>query len=116
MTALLENRLRNDTAANLAGVRAGAVSTGEQIRQAEESRLTAGIQGLSDSLANQVLSLVTQGRGARTAGTTTSEEASTETTKTNTTGTTTSTTKDKKNPFESFSNLFSVLGQSNLAA
>lgn len=114
MTALLENRMRNDTASNLAGISAGARATGEQIRQSQEAQLTSGIQGLSDSLANQVLSLMTQVRGARTAGTATTNEEVNEST--NTRSSTSGSSETPSNPFSAFTDLFAILGNSNASA
>ncbi len=112
MAALLGNRMRTDATKELAGIETNAFAAGEQIRQAQQAQLTSGIQGLTDSAANQILSLINSTSGQRTAGTaTTAEERETQT-KVKSTGSSTS----KANPFEAFSNAFSVLGNSSLNA
>lgn len=62
MTTLLENRLRNETAANLGGVATSARATGEQIAN-------QGVVSLIDSLMKSVTDTVAVTRGAQTAGT-----------------------------------------------
>jgi hypothetical protein len=116
MSALLANKLRNQTAANLAGVNASARSTGEQIRLAQENSLTSGIQGLSDSVSNQILALVSGVKGARSAGTSTDASESQQDTVSKSTGITKSDSSSKDNPFDSFVDLFSILGKSSGAA
>lgn len=64
MTALLANRLRTDTASNLAGIGAQARATGEQIRTAQSQGQTSEIVALSNSIANQMLGLLDIGKGS----------------------------------------------------
>jgi hypothetical protein len=64
MAALLENRIRNDTAANLAGIQAQARATGQQIQTQQQSALTDQIGNLSGGIAGQIMNLLQTTRGA----------------------------------------------------
>ena len=85
MGALLANKLRNATAANLGGISAQATATGEGIRQSQQNEITTGITSTSSTLLQSILSLISGTRGADTTGTST--------TNTKTTGTESSKTK-----------------------
>lgn len=74
MSALLANKMRNVTAANLSGISSQATATGEQIRQAQQGQITEGIQGLGTSLSDQILKLIGTTRGASQTGQSTSVE------------------------------------------
>lgn len=104
--ALLANKLKNQTAANLAGINQQAVATGEQIRQSQQGQITEGIRGLSGDLANQILSLIQQTRGARQAGTSHSVEDSSGT----------GTASSSSNPFSALGDFFSGLRGARSAA
>lgn len=64
MTALLGNKVRNQTAANLGGIAAQARATGEGIRQSQFKSNTDNIRGLSGDLTSQILGLIQMSRGA----------------------------------------------------
>lgn len=98
MNALLANKMRNTTAANLAGISSQATATGENIRQTQQNSITSGIQGLGGTLADQLLKLIQGTRGASNTGQSTSHE------KTKGTGTDTSTSST--NPFTAIGNIF----------
>jgi hypothetical protein len=68
MNALMANKMRNTTAANLGGVFSQAYGEGEQIRQAQQGQLTEGIQGLGGSLVESMLGLIGATRGASQTG------------------------------------------------
>lgn len=109
MNRLLANRIRNQTAANLAGIASQAASTGEQIRLAGEHELTTGIEGLSTGLSDQLLKLINVTRGA-------TQSASGKTTeKTSGTG---SSEKDKGigGIFDGISSIFGAFGDARKAA
>lgn len=95
-SALLANKLRNQTAANLAGISAQATATGEQIREGQQGQLTEGIGNLGNSLVNEILGLLQSTRGARQSGTSTTNESSF--------GSGSGT--DKGNPFAGLSDIF----------
>lgn len=103
MSALLANRLRNQTAANLAGISSGAVATGEGIRQAQQQQITEGILGLGTSLSDQILQLIQTTRGAKNIGTSTTKE--------HTKGTGSSSGSSKGNPFSVFGDIFGSFGK-----
>lgn len=63
MAALLGNRLRNDAAANLAGIQASATAQGNQLLQQEQSNLTSQISGLSGDLVSSLNSLLSAAKG-----------------------------------------------------
>lgn len=98
MVALLGNKLRNTTAANLAGISAQARGTGEQIKTTQQSALTNDIAAMSNSLATQILGLIGQVKGGRVA-----EQVETQQT-TNTTSQQTTREDPWKNLFSLFSN------------
>lgn len=116
MNALLANKLRNQTAANLAGVEAEARATGEQIQQSREKQITEGITGLSDTVSAQMLGLISAVRGARQAGTQTTSEESYEESSEDKRTTSTGSQTTSSNPFSSFANLFSILGNAQKSA
>lgn len=62
MTQLLNNKIRNETAANLAGISASARATGEDIAN-------RGTAGLSESLMKGITDIIAVTRGAITQGT-----------------------------------------------
>ena len=101
MSALLANKMRNTTAANLGGISAEATATGEGIRQAQQGQITEGIAGLSGSLSDQVLGIIQSTRGASNKGTAKSKE--------HTKGTGTMAGKSQSNPFSAFANIFGSL-------
>ena len=76
MTALLSNRLRTDTAANMAGIAAQARSTGEQILSQQQQGLTSEVSTLSNSMVNQILGLLDVGKGANVSSTETQTKQS----------------------------------------
>jgi len=98
MNALLANKLKNQTAANIAGISQQATATGEQIRQGQQGQITAGIQGLSSTLSNAILDLIKSTRGASNTGKSESVE--------HTEGSGTMTGTQSTNPFSAFANLF----------
>lgn len=106
MNALLANKLRNETAANLAGITQQATASGEAIRQSQQSQITQGIQGLAGSLSDQILKLIQSTRGASTTGTSKSKE--------DTKGT--GTTQESQNPLGLLGSLFSSMGNARTAA
>lgn len=63
MAALLGNKLRNETAASLAGVKANATAQGQQIQQAEQANLTTQISGLSSDIMGNLNSLLAAAKG-----------------------------------------------------
>lgn len=98
MNSLLANKLRNQTAANLAGINQQATATGEQIRQGQQGQITAGIQGLSSTLSNAILELIKSTRGASNTGQSESKE--------HTEGTGNVSASQTTNPFSAFANIF----------
>jgi len=106
MNALLANKLRNQTTANIAGVNAQATATGEGIRSSQSNTLTQGIQNLSATLSQQILQLIQGTRGATATGTSTSKE--------DTVGK--GTTTEKSNPFDAIANAFGSLNSAKLGA
>lgn len=64
MNALIANKMKNTTAANLGGVFSQAYGEGEQIRQSQQSLLNEGISGMSGSLMQGLLGLIGATRGA----------------------------------------------------
>lgn len=102
MTALLANRLRTDTAANLAGIGAQARATGEQIRSTQSQGITSEITTLSNSIANQLIGLLDVGKGASV--------SSREETQQN--AQSTGTAQDQKSFFDRLSSTLSTLNQS----
>lgn len=100
MSALLGQKMRNNAAANLAGITSNARATGEQIKMQQGQALTGEIASLTDSISNQILALMQVGKNAATAAT-----ESSNTTQTNREGLGTS-----------FNNMFSVLRGSSLNA
>lgn len=65
MSALLGNRLRNEAAANLAGIVSNATATGNQIRQQESANTTGQINDLTGNLNAQLNSLLGVAQGGR---------------------------------------------------
>jgi hypothetical protein len=65
MAALLGNRMRNDAAANLAGIVSNATAQGQQIAQSEQESLTSQISGLSNDLAGQLQNLLGVAKGGQ---------------------------------------------------
>jgi len=59
---LVANKARNETAANLGGIIAGARAQGEQI-------LTQGLSSATDSIANQIANIIAGTRGSTVSGT-----------------------------------------------
>lgn len=99
MSALLGNKLRNQTAANIGGIASAATGEGEKIRIAGQESLTQGIGGLSEGLSNQILAMIQQTRGANMTGTSKTKEHSW--------GTGTSESKDSGGGFlDGFSKVF----------
>lgn len=98
MSALLANRLRNTTAANLAGISAEATATGEGIRQSQEKLATESIMGLSGGLSDQILSLIQSTRGASNKGKSKSIE--------DTKGKGSMSGSSRGNPFQGFADVF----------
>ena len=86
MGALLANKLRNQTAANLSGISAQATATGEGIRQSQQSQITEGIEGTSQTLLSSILELIGKTRGADTTGTSTTDSKTSGTQKSKTKG------------------------------
>lgn len=68
MNALIANKLRGQTAAQLGGVFSQAFGQGEQIRQAQQQQITEGVSGLGGQLAEMMLGLVAATRGASQTG------------------------------------------------
>lgn len=80
MSALLGNRLRNEAAANFAGIVSGAQAQGTQIAQAQQESITGQISGLAGGLGSQLATLLgaTQGAQSTTTGQSTSTGQSTQ--------------------------------------
>lgn len=106
MNALLANKLRNQTAANLAGISQQATATGEGIRESQQGQITQGIQSLGSTLASQILALIQQTRGAENKGVSD--------TKTHQVGT--GTASQSMNPLGAIGDMFSFLGKARSAA
>ena len=68
MSALLGNRLRNDAAANFAGITSQARATGQEIKRTDRESLSSQIQGLGGTLSQQILALLSAGKGAQAKG------------------------------------------------
>lgn len=68
MNALLANKLRNVTAANLAGITSQATATGEGIRQSQQAQITEGIGAMGGALSQNILQLIMATRGASQRG------------------------------------------------
>ena len=105
MNALLANKLRNQTAANLAGVNAQATATGEGIRQSQQQGLTQGISTLGTNLAGSILDLIKSTRGASNTGTSKSVE--------DTKGKGNVSGKETGNPFQGFADVFGSFAKSS---
>jgi hypothetical protein len=73
MSALLGAKLRNEAAANLAGISANARATGEQIKMGQQESLTGQISGLSGDLSTNLANLLAAAKGGsqQTTGTAT---------------------------------------------
>lgn len=88
MAALLGNKLRNENAANLAGVKANATAQGQQIAQAEQTSITGQISGLSQDIMGNISNLLAAAKGGTQTATgvanTTSNQAQQQTGATNT--------------------------------
>lgn len=65
MMALLGNRLRNDAAANFAGIVSGAQAQGTQIAQAQQESISGQIQNLAGGLGQQLTNLLGATAGAQ---------------------------------------------------
>lgn len=98
MSALLANKLRNQTAANLGGIASEATATGEGIRLAQQGQITEGIAGLSGGLSDQILQLIQSTRGASNTGKSKSKE--------HTKGKGTMQGSSRGNPFSAFADIF----------
>lgn len=107
MSALLANKLRNQTASNLAGISANARATGEGIRQSGEKLITDSISGLAGGLEQGILGLIQSTRGASTSGTQTSTGTAKTTEVTKGKGNESGTKKD--NPLQGFADAFTNL-------
>lgn len=103
MSALLGNKMRNVTAANVSGISANATATGEQIRQAQQGQITEGIAGLSGQLQDAVIQMIQSTRGATQTGTSRTQE--------HTKGTSTTTGKKKGGAGGFFSGLGGFFNQ-----
>lgn len=111
MAALLVNRLQNNTASALAGAGAEARAAGEGILRTNRESSTSQISGLSDGLAQGILGLIQQTRGANTTGTSQTKE------KTTGTGTQSGTSGGGAGGFFSgLGSFFSNMGNSNSRA
>lgn len=69
MSALLGSRLRNDAAANLAGIVSQATAQGEQIRDQQQQSLSDQIGGLANDLSSHLTNLLQVASGATQATT-----------------------------------------------
>lgn len=92
MAALLGAKLRGEAAANLAGINANAVATGQQIADQQQASLTQQISGLSGDISTQLTNLLAAAKGGTQTTTGTSTGTSSQTS--SQTGTTSSTTKE----------------------
>jgi len=92
MSALLGNKLRNDAAANLAGISANARATGEQLATQQQQSITDQIGNLSGGLSSQLINLLGAAKGG--AQSTVGSATGTSTQANQQTGTTQSTTKE----------------------
>lgn len=102
MAALLENRMRNMTAANLAGINSEATATGEGIRLEQQKAITEGINASSGNLASQIMAIIQATRGASQRGESVTKEHSE--------GTSTSHTKSSGSSGGGLGGFFSGLG------
>lgn len=90
MSALLGNKLRNDAAANLAGISSNARAQGEQIRMAQEQSTTVQLGELAGGLNAGLVNLLGAARGGQqaTTGAATAVTTGTQTQSGSTAGTT----------------------------
>lgn len=104
--ALLANKIRNNTAANLAGIISQATAQGEQIRQSGQQMLNEGFTSIGGTLANEILNLIQVTRGARNTGTSNTKEVSMGS----------GNAKASGNPFSGFGDFFSELANARTNA
>jgi hypothetical protein len=113
--ALLANRLRNETGANLAGINANARGTAAQIESGLQANRVQSITGITDSVDKSLTSLLAALRGAETQQDTKSVENMVANSQQTATGQTLSTGKSSTStPFnwaKGFGNLFGGIDQ-----